>query len=302
MRQPSQAAAATRIVKVKKAIILAAGFGTRMLPASKVIPKEILPVVDKPAIQLVVEEVVKSGIRDIVFVISPGRTTVLQHFGQVPDLEQHLTEKKRYDLLELVHHSSRLANITAVEQREPRGIGHAVLQARAAIGNEPFAVLLPDDIFDAERPCLRQLLDVAEQYDAPVVALLRVARSELSKYGIVEAHQIAPRTYRLTGMVEKPAPEQAPSEFAIMGRYVLPPEIFSILERGKPGVGGEIQLTDGLMELSRQRDLLGYEFEGTRYDLGDRLGFLKAQIGYGLQHPDLADKLRAYLESLVAQR
>jgi UTP--glucose-1-phosphate uridylyltransferase len=289
-------------VKVNKAVILAAGFGTRMLPASKVIPKEILPVVDRPAIQVVVEEVVKSGIKEIVFVISPGRTTVLQHFGSVPDLEQHLAEKRRHDLLELVHHSTNLAHITAVEQREPRGIGHAVLQARAAIGEEPFAVLLPDDIFDAERPCLRQLLDVAERHDAPVVALLRVPRSELSKYGIVEARQIGHRTFKLTGMVEKPAPEQAPSDFAIMGRYVLPAEIFSILEHAKPGVGGEIQLTDALMELSRRRDLLGYEFEGVRYDLGDRLGFLKAQIGYGLQHPDLADKLRAYLESLVAPR
>lgn len=289
-------------MKVTKAVILAAGFGTRMLPASKAIPKEILPVVDTPAIQLVVEEVVKSGIREIIFVISPGRATVLNHFASAPELEEHLRARGRNDLLELVHFSSNLARISAVEQREPRGLGHAVLQARAAMSGEPFAVLLPDDIFAGPRPCLQQLLEVAEHHDAPVVALLKVARSELSKYGIVAGSSAGERLFRLSGMVEKPAPEQAPSDLAIMGRYILAPEIFALLEHARPGVGGEIQLTDALMELSQRRPLYGYQFEGTRYDLGDRLGFIQAQIGYGLQRPDLADKLRAYLESLVTSR
>jgi len=287
-------------MKVRKAVILAAGFGTRMLPASKAIPKEILPVVDTPAIQLVVEEVVRSGIRDIIMVISPGKTAVLNHFQPVPELERALEEREKQELLDLVRATSDLADITAVEQSSPLGIGHAVLQARDKVGNEPFAVLLPDDIFDADPPCLRQLLDVAAAEDGPVVALMKVPRSEVSKYGIVEARALGGRRFHLTGMVEKPPVEQAPSDLAIIGRYILPPEIFSILAQAKPGTGGEIQLTDALLVLSRRRKLYGYEFEGVRYDLGDRLGFLTAQIGFGLKRPDLADKLRAYLRSVIS--
>lgn len=287
-------------MKVRKAVILAAGFGTRMLPATRVTPKELLPVVDTPAIQVVVEEIVRSGIRDIVIVISPGKNAVLNQFAPAPELERFLEERGKFDLLELVRASSGLAKITPVEQKSPLGIGHAVMQARSVIGNEPFAVLLPDDIFDSEPPCLRQLLDAAERNDAPVVALLAVAKSEVSKYGIVESQPAAPRLHRLTGMVEKPPADKAPSEFAIMGRYVLPPEIFGILENAKPGTGGEIQITDALLALSRQRPLYGYEFEGVRYDLGDRLGFLIAQIGYGLKRPDLAARLRSYLKTVVS--
>ena len=287
-------------MKVRKAVILAAGFGTRMLPASKVVPKEVLPVVDVPAIQLVVEEIVRSGIRDIVMVISKGKGALLSHFQPVPDLERSLEEKGKRDLLDLVRATNDLANITTVEQAEPLGIGHAVLQARNAVGDEPFAVLLPDDIFDADPPCLRQLLDVAEARQGPVVSLMRVAKSDVSKYGIVEAADLGDRQFHLTGMVEKPQAEKAPSELAIIGRYVLPSEIFSILAQAKPGAGGEIQLTDALLVLSKTRRLLGYEFEGTRYDLGDRLGFLTAQIGFGLKRPDLADKLRSYLRSVLS--
>ena len=287
-------------MKVRKAVILAAGFGTRMLPASKVIPKEILPVVDTPAIQLVVEEIVRSGIRDIIMVISRGKTAVMSHFQPVPELERALEEHGKQELLDVVRASSDLANITSVEQAAPLGIGHAVLQARDLVGDEPFAVLLPDDIFDADPPCLRQLLDVAAAEDGPVVALMRVARAEVSKYGIVEARPLGERRFHLTGMVEKPRIEQAPSDLAILGRYILPPEIFSILAQAKPGAGGEIQLTDALLVLSKRRRLYGYEFEGVRYDLGDRLGFLTAQIGFGLKRPDLADKLRAYLRSVVS--
>ncbi len=287
-------------MKVRKAVILAAGFGTRMLPASKVIPKEILPVVDTPAIQLVVEEIVRSGIRDIIMVISRGKTVVLDHFQPVPELERALEEHGKQELLDLVRATSDLADITSVEQAAPLGIGHAVLQARDLVGDEPFAVLLPDDIFDADPPCLRQLLDVAAAEDGPVVALMRVAQAEVSKYGIVEARPLGERRFHLTGMVEKPRLEQAPSDLAIIGRYILPPEIFSILAQAKPGAGGEIQLTDALLVLSKRRRLYGYEFEGVRYDLGDRLGFLTAQIGFGLKRPDLADKLRAYLRSVVS--
>jgi UTP--glucose-1-phosphate uridylyltransferase len=269
-----------------------------MLPASKVIPKEILPVVDKPAIQVVVEEAVASGIEEIVLVLSPGRTTVLDHFQPAVELERHLEERAKPDLLEIVRLTNAPARFITAWQEQPLGLGHAVLQAREAVGDEPFAAILPDDIFDCDRPCLRQLLDVAEAEDAPTVALMRVPRSEIPKYGIVEARQVRPRLYQLTGMVEKPSIDKAPSDLAILGRYVLTPDIFPLLAEGKPGAGGEIQLTDGLLALSRRRKLYGYEFEGTHYDLGDRVGFLTAQIGFGLKRPELADRLRAWLKSV----
>jgi UTP--glucose-1-phosphate uridylyltransferase len=284
-------------MKVRKAVIVAAGLGTRMLPATRVIPKEILPVVDRPAIQVVVEEAVASGIEEIVFVVAPGRSLVLDHFAPAPHLERHLQERGKHDLLAMIRAIANVAIITRAEQAEPLGLGHAVLQAEGAVGNEPFAVILPDDIFDAERPCLRQLIDVAEQRESPVVALMRVAQRDISKYGIVEVSSAGERLHRLTGMVEKPEPSKAPSDFAIVGRYVLTPEIFRMLAEGRPGAGGEIQLTDGLLALCRERPMYGYEFSGRRYDLGDRIGFIAAQIGFGLKRPDLADSLRAYLKT-----
>jgi UTP--glucose-1-phosphate uridylyltransferase len=286
-------------MKVRKAVVLAAGYGTRMLPATRVIPKEILPVLDTPAIQMVVEEIVGSGITDITFVISPGKGALLEHFSPAPGLEDFLEARGKSDLLKIVRATSRLAKITSVEQTVPLGIGHAVMQARAAVGNQPFAVFLPDDVYDANPPCLRQMLDVSEQFDAPVVALLRVPKSEVSKYGIVECLPARPRLYQLTGMVEKPPVDKAPSEFAIIGRYILPPEIFGLIAQVKPGAGGEIQLTDALLSLSKKRTLYGYEVDGIRYDLGDKLGFLTAQIGFGLKQPDLADRLRNYLKTIV---
>jgi len=286
------------MMKVRKAVIVAAGMGTRMLPASKVIPKEILPVVDKPAIQVVVEEAVASGIEEIVLVLSPGRTTVLEHFHAAPELERLLEARLKLDLLEVVRYTNRLARFTTAHQHEPLGLGHAVLQARAAVGDEPFAVILPDDIFDGPRPCLRQLLDLAEAEEAPVVALTRVPPSETSKYGIVEVKAVRARVHQLLGMVEKPSADEAPSDLAIMGRYVLTPDIFALLAEVRPGVGGEIQLTDALLALSARRKLYGYEFEGVRYDLGDRVGFITAQLGFGLKRAELADRLRAYLRTL----
>jgi len=288
-------------MKVRKAVILAAGMGTRMLPSSKVIPKEILPVIDTPAIQVVVEEAIASGIEEIVIVISPGKSTVIDHFNSNLELERHLEERGKSELLEVVRRSNNPAKIVVAEQQSPLGLGHAVLQARTAVGNEPFAVMLPDDIFDCPRPCLRQLLDAAEAKDAPVVALLKVARSEISKYGIVDASPVSPRLYELHGLVEKPPIEKAPSDFAIMGRYVVMPDVFELLEDGKPGAGGEIQFTDALMALSKRRKIYGYEFEGIRYDMGDRVGFISAQIGFGLKRPDLADRLRAYLQTIITR-
>ena len=285
-------------MKIKKAVIVAAGLGTRMLPASKVIPKEILPVIDTPAIQLVVEEAVASGIEEVIVVVAPGRTTVLEHFKPAEQLERHLEERGKHDMLETVRRPNRLARFTIAEQERPLGLGHAVLQARAAVGGEPFAVMLPDDIFDCEQPCLGQLIAAAEAKESPVVALLRVAHSEIPKYGIVSARTAGERLFELTGMVEKPSVEKAPSDLAIMGRYVLTPDIFDLLESGKPGAGGEIQLTDGLMALAQRRKLYGYEFDGIRYDLGDRAGFIAAQVGFGLKRPDIAPKLREYLKSI----
>ncbi len=279
---------------------MAAGLGTRMLPASKVIPKEILPVIDTPAIQLVVEEAVASGIEEIIVVVAPGRTKVIEHFQPAEELERHLEERGKHDILEIVRRPNKLARFTIAEQAKPLGLGHAVLQARDAVGDEPFAVMLPDDIFDCPRPCLGQLIEAAVAREAPVVALLRVAHSEIPKYGIVAAKTAGERLFELTGMVEKPRVEEAPSDLAIMGRYVLTPDIFELLAEGKPGKGGEIQLTDALMALAARRKLYGYEFEGIRYDLGDRAGFIAAQVGFGLKRPDLAPRLREYLKSIVS--
>ena len=289
-------------MKVRKAVVVAAGLGTRMLPASKVLSKEILPVVDTPAIQLIVEEAIASGIEEVIVVVTPGRTMVLDHFKPALELERQLEAKGKTDVLEMIRKTNAPVKLTAAYQEKPLGLGHAVLQGAQAVGNEPFAVFLPDDIIDADKPCLRQLLDVAEKHDAPVVALLRVPQSELSKYGIVEVKPAGDRVYELTGMVEKPPPGKAPSEFAIMGRYVLTPDIFDLIRQGKPGAGGEIQLTDALLALVKQRKIYGYEFEGTRYDLGDRVGYITAQIGYGLKRPELADRLRAYLDTVTSRK
>ncbi len=286
-------------MNVRKAVIVAAGLGTRMMPASKVIPKEILPVVDTPAIQLVVEEAVASGIEDIVIVVSPGRTLVLDHFKPAEDLERRLEHRGKHDLLELLRRTDHSARVRAAYQHEPLGLGHAILQARREVGDEPFAAMLPDDIFDGSAPCLGQLSAVARAHNAPVIALMRVDRNETSKYGIVEGKTIGPRLYKLSGMVEKPLPDEAPSDFAIMGRYILTPDVFDLLAQTRPGAGGEIQLTDALLKLARRRDTYGYEFEGVRYDLGDRVGYITAQVGFGLKRPELAGRLRAYLESLA---
>jgi UTP--glucose-1-phosphate uridylyltransferase len=271
-----------------------------MLPVTKVVPKEMLPVVDTPAIQLVAQEAAESGIEEIIFVISPGKTSLIDHFAPAPELERALEEREKRELLDLVQSVRNLARINAVEQHQPLGLGHAVLQAKNAVGNEPFVVMLPDDIFDCKPPLLRQLLDVAEENDSPAIALLHVALSDVSKYGIVAANKLSAYRYRITGMVEKPAPQHAPSQLAIMGRYVLSPEIFDLLQHAKPGVGGEIQLTDVLLGLAQRRALYGYEIACPRYDLGDRAGFVLAQVAYALKRPELADSLRPRLRELLS--
>jgi len=287
-------------MKIRKAVIVAAGLGTRMLPASKVIPKEILPVVDRPAIQVIVEEAVASGITEVILVLSPGRFLAREQLQPALELERHLESRGKSDLLAMIRKTNAPVKITTALQSEPLGLGHAVLQAREAVGDEPFGVFYPDDIVDSETPLLQQIINAAQKVDGPVVSLMKVRREDLSKYGIVEASKVGDRLYHLTDMIEKPPPEKAPSDFAIMGRYVLTPDIWDLLANGKPGAGGEIQLTDALMALSQKRKLYGYEFEGIRYDLGDRAGFIAAQVGFGLKRPDLADRLRAYLRSVIS--
>ena len=291
------------IPKVRKAVFPAAGLGTRFLPATKAQPKEMLPLVDKPLIQYGVEEAIHSGIQNIVIVTGRGKSAIEDHFDVSFELEHLLETRNKKDLLATVRDISDMIDVAYVRQREALGLGHAVLRARAIVGNEPFAVVLSDDVIDAEIPCLRQLLDVYEFFGAPVLALMEVPRESISAYGVVDAEPVAhngarDRLYRIRNMIEKPKPEDAPSNLAIIGRYVVTPEIFASLESIEPGSLGEIQLTDGLKHLLRNRPVYGYRFEGTRYDAGDKLGFLKATVEFALRRYDLGAQFRQYLMSL----
>jgi len=286
---------------VRKAVIPAAGLGTRFLPATKAIPKEMLPIVDIPTIQYVVDEAVASGIEHVILVTGRGKDSILDHFDRSPELEAFLAEKGKDELLAMVRAIADTAEIIAVRQGEPRGLGHAVLTARPAVGNEPFAVLLGDDLFDATPPCTRQLVEVHEARGQAVIALLRVPEEQTQSYGVIRGTALGGRLHRVEGMVEKPAPGTAPSNLAIMGRYVLPPEIFDLIERTEPGAGGEIQLTDALDHLRAAHGVLGCEFTGLRYDAGDKLGYLQANIEYALKRPELAAKLRAYLREVATR-
>jgi UTP--glucose-1-phosphate uridylyltransferase len=289
--------------KVRKAVFPAAGLGTRFLPATKAQPKEMLPLVDKPLIQYGVEEAIHSGVQNIIIVTGRGKTAIEDHFDVSFELEQLLESRGKKDLLDAVRGVSDMINVAYVRQKEALGLGHAVLRARELVGREPFAVILSDDVIDSEVPALRQLLDVYEFYSAPVVALMEVPRETTPMYGIVDAEPVAhnggkDRLYRIRNLVEKPKASEAPSNLAIIGRYVLTPEVFDSLEAIEPGSGGEIQLTDGLKHLLRSRPIYGYRFEGTRYDAGDKLGFLKATVEFALKRFDLGDQFRAYLKSL----
>ena len=291
------------IPKVRKAVFPAAGLGTRFLPATKAQPKEMLPLVDKPLIQYGVEEALHSGIQNIYIVTGRGKSSIEDHFDVSFELEQALEAKNKKDLLQIVRSVSDMINVAYVRQKEALGLGHAVLRAKELVGNEPFAVILSDDVIASETPCVRQLLDVYEFYGAPVLALMEVEGEAISAYGAVDAEPIAhngsrDRVYRIRNMVEKPKLAEAPSNLAIIGRYVLTPEIFDSLDATAPGSGGEIQLTDGLKHLLRNRPIYGYKFEGTRYDAGDKLGFLRATVEFALNRYDLGQPFREYLKTL----
>jgi len=275
-----------------------AGFGTRFFPATKVIPKEMLPLVDKPILQYGIEEARDSGFDKLIIVTSKGKDTILDHFDRTSELERSLRERGKLDLLAEVDNVSRMVDLISVRQKEALGLGHAVLTAKDAVSSEPFAVMLPDDVILADEPCLSQMRRVFEETGRPVIALMEVAPEETSRYGIVAGELVGSRKFRITDMVEKPK-SKAPSRYAIIGRYILPPEIFPILERTERGAGGEIQLTDALRELARQGDFYGYVFDGRRYDAGEKLGYLKATVDYALRHPQLSAEFRAYLESVL---
>ena len=292
------------IQKVRKAVFPAAGLGTRFLPATKAQPKEMLPLVDKPLIQYGVEEVIHSGIQNIIIVTGRGKSAIEDHFDVSFELEHLLESRGKKDLLASVRSVSDMIDIAYVRQKEAIGLGHAVLRAKEPVGPEPFAVVLSDDVIDAEIPCMRQLLDVYEFFGASVVALMEVPHESISAYGVVDAEPVPhngkkDRLYRIRNMVEKPAASEAPSNLAIIGRYVLTPEIFQSIESVEPGSGGEIQLTDGLKHLLRNRPVYGYKFEGTRYDAGDKLGFLKATVEFALKRYDLGGPFREYLKGMT---
>jgi len=283
--------------RVRKAVFPAAGLGTRFLPATKASPKEMLPLVDKPLIQYVVEEAVASGIESVIIVTGRGKTAIEDHFDVSFELECLLRERGKERDLKQAREISDLARVSYVRQREALGLGHAILQARELVGDEPFAVMLSDDIIDSETPALKQLLDVYEKYDAPVVATMQVEGEAISRFGALQVEKIEDRVYRVKDMVEKPPVSKAPSDLAIIGRYVLTPDIFNEIGKTKPGAIGEIQITDAMRSLLKKRDFYAVRFEGTRYDAGDKLGFLIATVELALKHSELAPEFREYLRS-----
>ncbi|WP_226038098.1 UTP--glucose-1-phosphate uridylyltransferase GalU [Aquibacillus saliphilus] len=286
-------------MKVKKAIIPAAGLGTRFLPATKAMPKEMLPIVDKPTIQYIVEEAIESGIEDIIIVTGKGKRAIEDHFDNSFELEQNLFNKGKFDLLSEVQKSSKLVDIHYIRQKEPKGLGHAIWCARKFIGAEPFAVLLGDDIVRSQTPCLKQLIDQYNRYNATILGVQTVKESEVSRYGIVGGSMISDRLYNVHNLVEKPKQEDAPSNLAILGRYILSSSIFNILESQKPGTGDEIQLTDAIAELNKQEAVYAYDFEGRRYDVGEKMGFIKTTIDLALEREDLRKDLLEYLSTIV---
>ncbi|MFC0216466.1 UTP--glucose-1-phosphate uridylyltransferase GalU [Paenibacillus chartarius] len=288
-------------MKVRKAIIPAAGLGTRFLPATKAMPKEMLPIVDKPTIQYIVEEAVESGIEDIIIVTGKGKRSIEDHFDNSFELEQNLLEKKKFELLSEVQKSSNMVDVHYIRQKEPRGLGHAIWCARKFIGDEPFAVLLGDDIVTAKKPCLMQMIEQYDRYRASIIGVKHVPDEEVSRYGIVAGKKIDERLHNVTNLVEKPKLEAAPSNLAIMGRYILSPRIFDVLASQQPGAGGEIQLTDAIAELNRREAVYACEFEGTRYDVGEKMGFIQTTIEFALQREDLRDSLLEYMESVVSK-
>jgi UTP--glucose-1-phosphate uridylyltransferase len=287
-------------MKLRKAVIPVAGLGTRFLPATKVVPKELLPIVDIPSIQYVVQEAVDAGIEEIIFVTGRGKDGIEDHFDEAPELEQILSNRGQSEMVKMLRRIAEMTEVVSVRQKKPLGLGHAVLCARDLVGNEPFAVLLADDLIDSDTPCVRQLLNIFEETQESVIALLKVAETEVHQYGVIKGKEIKKRLYQVEATVEKPAAKDAPSRMAIIGRYVLRPEIFTILQNLPPGKGGEIQLTDGLSQLVRERKIYGCEFLGDRYDIGDKVGFVRATVAYALKRADLKDKVMEFLKTAVS--
>lgn len=290
--------------KVRKAIIPAAGLGTRFLPATKAQPKEMLPIVDKPTIQYIIEEAAQSGIEDIIIVSGRGKRAIEDHFDKSYELEETLVRKEKFQQLEEIQSISNLANIHYIRQKEPLGLGHAIGCASSFIGNEPFAVLLGDDIVHSpKKPCLRQLISIYEKYGSSVIGVQEVSKQDISKYGVISFNggEFQDGVYYINDLVEKPKKEEAPSNFAIMGRYILNPEIFNILAYQKPGEGGEIQLTDAIKELNKNQNVIGYKFDGLRFDVGDKFGFIKATVEFALQRDDLQTEVYNYLKYIISK-
>jgi UTP--glucose-1-phosphate uridylyltransferase len=287
-------------MKIRKAIIPAAGLGTRFLPATKAQPKEMLPIVDKPTIQYIVEEAVASGIEEIIIIIGRGKRSIEDHFDKSYELEDTLLKKNKLEILEEVQKISNLVNIVYVRQKEQKGLGHAILCAKSVIGDEPFAVLLGDDIVMSEKPCLKQIIDVFEYYNSSVVGVQSVPENDVSKYGIIKPKGIINESnfFHIESLVEKPSKEEAPSRYAIMGRYVLTPQIFDILARIPFGQGDELQLTDAINELNKHQAVLAFHFEGRRYDIGDKIGFVKATIDFALQREDISKEVLEYMQDI----
>lgn len=286
-------------MKVRKAIIPAAGLGTRFLPATKAQPKEMLPIVDKPTIQYIVEEAIESGIEDIIIVTGRNKRAIEDHFDKSYELEEELRKKGKQDLLSQVQDISNLVDIHYIRQKEPKGLGHAIHCAKSFIGNEAFAVLLGDDIVNSEVPCLKQMISIYNEYKTTVLGVQHVPQEDIPKYGIVSCKQVDDRVYKVKDLVEKPDIENAPSNIAILGRYIISPHIFEFLESATPGKGGEIQLTDALKSLISNEAIYAYDFEGKRYDVGNRLGFLEATVEYALTRDDIKDDFKTYLTKII---
>ena len=287
-------------MSITKAVIPAAGLGTRFLPATKAQPKEMLPIVDKPTIQYIVEEAVASGITDILIITGRNKRAIEDHFDRSIELEMELEQKGKTALLEQVRQISDLVDVQYVRQKTPRGLGHAILCAKNFVGNEPFAVLLGDDIVDAQVPCLKQLIEQNDHYNGTILGVQKVSQENVNKYGIVKGKALDDRLYMVEDLVEKPSVEAAPSNVAILGRYIITPEIFPLLETTLPGAGGEIQLTDALKALAKNKQVWAYEFSGRRYDVGDKLGFLEATVEMALKRDDLKEDFLAYLKKQLA--
>ena len=285
-------------MKIRKAVIPAAGLGTRFLPATKAQPKEMLPIVDKPTLQYIIEECIESGIEEILIITGRNKKSIEDHFDKNIELEMELEKSGKQEMLEMVRNISDMANIHFIRQKEPKGLGHAIYCSKTFVGNEPFAVLLGDDIvYNEEKPCLKQILECYNEYKTSILGVQKVPRENINKYGIVEAKHIEDRVYKVKGLIEKPNMNQTNSNIAILGRYIITPRIFEILENLEPGKGGEIQLTDALLKLSKEEAIYAYNFEGKRYDVGDKLGFLQATIEFALKKEELRDDFIKYLDT-----